>query len=544
MSKLLLNNLRKVSYFIFWGWLFAPAISISQIPSGYYNTAENKSDQALRSALHDIIDDHIDYPYTSGSTTDTWDILKDSDADPNNVNNVILIYTRESVDGPQESEGWNREHVWAKSRGDFGTSRPMGTDVHNLRACNSNVNSTRSNYSFDDCPSSSCNEIYGNSYSSSALVFEPRDEDKGDVARTIFYMVVRYEGDSGEEDLEMTESILSSSSKSPRHGVRSTLLEWHEQDPVDDFERNRNNVIYSYQGNRNPFIDHPELVGYIWGNQQQEPWNSSLSSETIFFSEYAEGSLNNKYMEIYNPTNATINLSGYAWANVSNDQEIPETHEFWNNFPSGAQIAPGGLYIIASEQADSYITNVADYTTTYLFNGDDAYALVRGTETSYSVIDVVGMDFTKAGYQRGPWDVAGIANATKDHTLVRKATVTSGNAGDWASSSGTNVDNSEWIVLDIDDWSHLNAPSETLTISNLDELDVSIYPNPIRNSFLEISPSINANSIELYNVQGKRISQSSGTVERLEMPMTSGIYFLRFVFDQSVVNKRIVVKAP
>ena len=83
MSKLLLNNLRKVSYFIFWGWLFAPAISISQIPSGYYNTAENKSDQALRSALHDIIDDHIDYPYTSGSTTDTWDILKVSDADPN-----------------------------------------------------------------------------------------------------------------------------------------------------------------------------------------------------------------------------------------------------------------------------------------------------------------------------------------------------------------------------------------------------------------------------------------------------------------------------
>ncbi|GIR50301.1 MAG: hypothetical protein CM15mP59_0430 [Flavobacteriaceae bacterium] len=93
MSKLLLNNLRKLSYFIFWVWLLAPSLSIGQIPSGYYNTAENKSDQASRLALHNIIDDHIDYPYTS-SFTDTWDILKVADADPNNANNVILIYTK------------------------------------------------------------------------------------------------------------------------------------------------------------------------------------------------------------------------------------------------------------------------------------------------------------------------------------------------------------------------------------------------------------------------------------------------------------------
>jgi len=181
----------------------------AQIPDGYYNSAENKSDQSLQLALHNIIDDHTDYPYSSNSI-DTWDILKVADADPNNGNNVILIYTRESVNGPQEYDGWNREHVWAKSRGDFGTSRPMGTDVHNLRACNSNVNSTRSNYSFDDCTSNSCEQTYGNSYSSSALVFEPRDEDKGDVARIIFYMVVRYEGDSGEEMIRNDRKYLLS----------------------------------------------------------------------------------------------------------------------------------------------------------------------------------------------------------------------------------------------------------------------------------------------------------------------------------------------
>ena len=173
----------------------------------------------------------------------------------------------------------------------------MGTDVHNLRACNSVVNSTRSNYSFDYCESISCEQTYGNSYSSSSLVFEPRDEDKGDVARIIFYMDVRYEGDSGEEDLDMTESILSTSSKLPLHGVRTTLLEWHELDPVDDFERNRNNVIYSFQGNRNPFIDHPELVDFLWGDLQQELWNSSLST--------SNGSVDTKFY-IPNPIRIAI----------------------------------------------------------------------------------------------------------------------------------------------------------------------------------------------------------------------------------------------
>ena len=341
--------------------VFSLLISLqAQVPNGYYNTAENKSDQALRSALHNIIDNHIEFPYTS-SSTDTWDILQESDADPSNSNNVILVYTRESVNGPLEyngGSGWNREHVWAKSRGDFGNEIGEGTDVHNLRASNVQVNSTRTNYSFDNCTSNSCELIYGNLYSGSALVFEPRDEDKGDVARIIFYMDVRYEGDSGELDLEMTENILSVTSKLPRHGVRSTLLEWHEMDPVDDFERNRNDVIYSYQGNRNPFIDHPELVDYIWGDQQQAAWNSSLS----------------------NPLAQT-------------------------NFK---------LFI----------------------------------------------------------------------------------------------------------------------------------PNPVQTSYIDIPPSINVNTIVLYNVQGKQISHFPVKAERIKMPITSGIYFLRFVFHQSVVNKRIVVKAP
>ena len=93
---------------------------------------------------------------------------------------------------------------------------------------------------------------------------------KGDVARMIFYMTVRYEGDDSEPDLELTETLQRKSSKAPLHARLSVLLEWHLNDPVDDIERRRSDIIYSYQGNRNPFIDNPEYVGMIWDNGGNE----------------------------------------------------------------------------------------------------------------------------------------------------------------------------------------------------------------------------------------------------------------------------------
>ena len=236
----------------------------SQIPEGYYNSAEGLQGDELKAALHDIIDDHTEYPYTS-SNTDVWDILKESDRDPNNSNNVILLYTGWTINGPLEynnASGWSREHVWAKSHGDFDSDPPAGTDAHHLRPADISVNSARGNKDFDNggSPHSEATECNTDSDS-----WEPRDAVKGDVARMMFYMAVRYEGDvSGEPDLELVDYVNSSPNKEPLHGKLSTLLQWHEDDPVDDFESNRNEVIYSYQGNRNPFIDHPEYVQAIY----------------------------------------------------------------------------------------------------------------------------------------------------------------------------------------------------------------------------------------------------------------------------------------
>ncbi len=226
-------------------------------PTGYYENAVGLSGSALKQALHNIIDDHTELSYD-----EVWGALRHTDEDPNNPNNVILLYSGESIseyDNGGDVDEWNREHVWAKSHGDFGTSMGPGTDIHHLRPTDVTVNSARGNLDFDN-GGSAFSEAPDTYYDADS--WEPRDEVKGDVARMIFYMAVRYEGDSGELDLEVADYVGTSG---PSIGKLSTLKQWHESDPVSAFEQNRNDIIFSdYQGNRNPFIDHPEYVEQIW----------------------------------------------------------------------------------------------------------------------------------------------------------------------------------------------------------------------------------------------------------------------------------------
>jgi endonuclease I len=224
----------------------------------YYNSAEGKTGSSLKTALHNIIDDHQTLSYS-----DVWGALRNTDEDPDNASNVILLYSGRSQSKTTNGGGvndWNREHVWAKSHGDFGTAQGPGTDLHHLRPTDVTVNSTRSNLDFDN-GGTQHGEAPGNYYDGDS--WEPRDEVKGDVARMIFYMAVRYEGDSGELDLEINDNVNNGSA--PYHGKMSVLLQWNEQDPVDAREIRRNDIIFEqYQGNRNPFIDHPEWAEMIW----------------------------------------------------------------------------------------------------------------------------------------------------------------------------------------------------------------------------------------------------------------------------------------
>ncbi len=252
------------------GLLLSSTFLLAQASANYYAGTENLRGKALKHALYEIIKGHKEYPYSS-SNTDVWDILKETDKDTANPNNVILFYTGWSVNAAQEynnGKGWNREHVWAKSRGDFGTSLGPGTDVNDIRPADISVNSARNNRSFDTCtvPYLDNGVVTGCYTSTDKWVWQPRKEVQGDVARIIFYMATRYEGENGEPDLTVVEYLPSKSDKSPVQAKLSILLKWNISDPVDNFERHRNNVVYSYQHNRNPFIDHPEYVNRIWGS--------------------------------------------------------------------------------------------------------------------------------------------------------------------------------------------------------------------------------------------------------------------------------------
>ncbi|MFC9430463.1 endonuclease I family protein [Streptomyces sp. NPDC056987] len=224
----------------------------------YYQNAIGKSGAALKSALHTIIKDQTKISYAA-----VWDALKNSDQDPANSSNVIELYTGKSIS--KSSNGgntgnWNREHVWAKSHGGFGEATGPGTDLHHLRPEDVQVNSIRGNKDFDN-GGSAVSGAPGNYTDSDS--FEPRDAVKGDVARMILYMAVRYEGGDSWPDLEPNEKVNNGSS--PLMGKLSVLKQWSDEDPPDAFEKRRNDVIYNqYQHNRNPFIDHPEWVESIW----------------------------------------------------------------------------------------------------------------------------------------------------------------------------------------------------------------------------------------------------------------------------------------
>ncbi|NVK08272.1 MAG: endonuclease [Tenacibaculum sp.] len=217
----------------------------------------------------EIIDSHTTFlDYTPG----IWNVLKQSDLDPTDNTKVVLIYGYDDTDGnyvtdrtrSKDANGgntgdWNREHVFPKSLGtpDLGTSGP-GADAHHLRPSDVSFNSQRGNKLFAT-GSGNAGDVSGNWY--------PGDEWKGDVARMMMYMYLRYGSQCLPKNVAVGSVVASDSN------MVDLLLEWNAQDPVSDLEIQRNNIVANEQGNRNPFIDNPYLATVIWsGNEAENTW--------------------------------------------------------------------------------------------------------------------------------------------------------------------------------------------------------------------------------------------------------------------------------
>lgn len=278
--------------------LAACAAAHAQAPSGYYASVDTSSPALLRSTLHAVIDDHLRIPYTA-TTQDTWDVLELADQHPTDASLILDVYRNAAyakVGGGNTL--YDREHSWPKSFGypnDVVANYPY-TDCHALFLCDAPYNSSRSNKPYDNGVSSWTEKVTlltagagggsgvfpGNSNwtegTSLLGAWQTWNSRKGDVARALMYLDVRYEGgthgvtNAAEPDLILTNDLnLIAASNTGANisvgymGKLATLVQWHAQDPVDSREIARNNAVYAAQGNRNPFIDNPAWVDCLYG---------------------------------------------------------------------------------------------------------------------------------------------------------------------------------------------------------------------------------------------------------------------------------------
>ena len=283
------------------------------IPSGYYDSLEGLSGAALKQAVQNIIANPS--VVRLHSYADIWDIIRTADQNPANSNQVWCMYIEAPMAKIDQQVGssivgkWNREHIFCQSRGGFEVSSNDTadginfwsstsaasvvdgvSDAHHIRVENGQENSSRNNKNYGTVTSPT---VY-------AGPSNTQGSWHGDVARALFYMAVRFNG-LNVVNGDPSEYLPSTTTSSGNIGDLATLLNWNTTDPKDDFEMNRNNYIYTWQMNRNPFIDYPLLVNYIFGANFGQPWSASLTTQNP---------VQNKIVVYPNPAEDYLIISG------------------------------------------------------------------------------------------------------------------------------------------------------------------------------------------------------------------------------------------
>ncbi|WP_336690487.1 MULTISPECIES: endonuclease [unclassified Chryseobacterium] len=492
--------------------VFASVLANAQAPSGYYNSANGLSGASLKTALSTIITNgHQDKGYNG-----LWTAYKTTDIDKNyeNDGSILDIYSEKPVGtdpykftpvtnqcGTYSVEGncYNREHIIPQSL--FNQASPMVSDINFIRATDGKVNGMRSNYPFGKVGTatftSKNGSKLGNSVSSgyAGTVFEPIDEFKGDVARMIFYFVTRYQ--SKLSTFTSGDMLGSSAFPGLQTWELNVLLAWHNQDPVSQAEINRNNASYTYQGNRNPFIDNPNYVTQIWGSASGSGGSSTPPSSS---------SCGNETFETI-PAESSASYLTRTWTNNGITWTATDSRTDQTISTKAITIRDGALTSSSSANGIGSLT----VTTQLKFTGSNDTFTVKVNGTAVGTV---------------PYNTSATTTTISNINVSGNVVITLEN------NSTTNrvaIDNLSWTCYS---GTARQAPSIS-SASNSDQNTLQISPNPVSNNEIFVKGETqNIKKAEIYNLHGKVIqtidqpfknSRNSIKIKNLEQ----GIYILK-----------------
>ena len=587
----------KIKTLLIVGLLFSVANIFAQIPTGYYDGTVGLTGAALKTKLSSII--------SSGHQTKSYDALDDeypnSDKDSyyEKDGTVLDIYSENPTEtdpyvyqfgvkkcGNYKIEGdcYNKEHIFPQ--GYFNKASPMVSDIHHIVPTDGKVNGMRSNFPFGNVGSSvSYTSKNGsklgtsNSVNYSGKVFEPINEFKGDVARMIFYFATRYEAKL--KDFDANDILTNTSFPGIQSWELEVLKQWHTQDPVSQREIDRNNAAYTYQRNRNPFIDHPEYVDLIWGTTTPDTEAPSTPTNLI----------------VTGSTSSTISLSWTA----STDNIMVATYDIYldgtlktssaTNSATVTGLNPSTTYTFyikakdAAGNISSQSNTVTGTTTENTGGGGNNNNTTCGTE------NFEGISGTPNTYETINWTSTGITwtatDSRSDQTINNKAITVrngklssspiSGGIGNLTVTtqlkfSGTNgnfklfINGVEKGTIPYSDTvttttiSNINVSGNvTISIQNnsttsnrvaFDDLSwtcyndlatseiksnkFSIYPNPIKNNMLFVKSEnlSKIKKVEIYNTSGVLVQVAEKPFLNKNYlvlkNLPKGIYFAKF----------------
>lgn len=418
-------------------FIFAIAVATAAgasgaIPSGYYDKCENKGGKSLLSALHTTITNHHNVGYDG-----LWNVYKTSDVRADgtlwDIYSTKAWPTNYTKCGNYKKVGdcVNREHSFPKSWWGKGKSEQY-SDAFHLYPTDGYVNNQRSNFPYGECangkqvPSNGSVKPLGRLGSStfpgySGTVFEPDNEYKGDVARSYFYMAACYNDRiSGWNQGNGAEMLAGNNFPVYKTWAINLLLKWHRQDPVSQKEKDRNEAIYKHQDNRNPFIDHPELVEYIWGDKSSQAWTStgSVTPKLILPVDGSTVDLGATLVNV--PRTAGVTVRG---TNLASDISLSVSGQGFSVTPSTISKSSANSIDGATATVTLNPTKGGDFAGTLTIVSGNLRSTVNLQGSAVSTIPAGPVKAIGAESFTAIWSYVGDADATGNYTLdVRQGT--------------------------------------------------------------------------------------------------------------------------